>query len=66
MSTAWGPPKRWTWGEYDRYELSYYSRDRRSSNRWEFSIAGSGSMARTPWGAMMRARRFYRSQRRPS
>jgi hypothetical protein len=63
--SAWGPSKRWYWGDYDRY-LSYYSRDRRTRNRWEFVIAGSGSAARTPWTAMLRARRFYRSQRRPS
>ena len=63
---AWGPSRSWRWGDYDRYQLSYYSRKRKTRNRWEFSIAGSGSAARTPWGAVLRARRFYRSQRSPS
>ena len=64
---AWGPTKRWQWGDYGRYELSYFSRDRRiARNRWDFSIAGTGSTGRTPWTAMWRAWRFHRSQRRPS
>ena len=61
---TWGPSKRWSWGDYDRYELSYFSRDRRLRNRWDFSIAGCGSNGRTPWTAMWRAWRFYRSQRK--
>jgi hypothetical protein len=65
-NAAWGPSRSWSWGDYGRYELSYYSRARRTRNRWEFSIAGSGSAARTPWGAALRARRFYRSQRSAS
>lgn len=52
--TAWGPSRRWSYG---LYELSYYSRGRRARNRWEFSTAGSGASARTPWGAILRARR---------
>ena len=63
--TAWGPKRSWRWGGYDRYQLSYYG-DRRTANRWDFSIAGSGAIGATPWTAMWRGWRFYRSQRRPS
>lgn len=60
--TAWGPSKRWTWGEYGRYRLCYFSRTRRTHDAWSFEIAGSGSIGGTPWTAMWRAWRFYRSQ----
>lgn len=63
---AWGPSKTWRWGEYDRYQLSYYSRKRRTRNRWEFMIAGSGSAARTPGGAVIRAVRYRKTKRYPA
>jgi hypothetical protein len=63
---AWGPSKTWRWGDYDRYQLSYYSRKRRTRNRWEFVIAGTGAAARTPWGAILRARRHYKTKRLPA
>lgn len=62
---VWGPSRTWCWGDYDRYQLSYYSRERRTrGHRWEFSIAGSGSSGRTPWTAMLRARRYYQGKQR--
>lgn len=58
--TAWGPTKTWRWGEFNKYELSYYDKSRRTSLRWEFNIAGTGAVANNPLTAMWMAWQYKR------